>query len=182
MLQILKRELNISIVTSILYIILGIVIIANPQITLSIVGISIAVLSIGYGTVITIINLMDLKEANSLLIGIIAIVIGIALLIYPNSLIILISLGLGVWFISSSITRLRLAILLKNSEEINWLIILISSIMTLILGIAFIFTPLASATAITITSGIMLIVYSLIDLFEIIFIKKNIKIIEKELE
>lgn len=182
MLDILKKELNISIITSIVYIILGIVIISNPELTISIVGKTIAILSILCGIILTIINLTNIHEESSLIFGIFTLVMGIALLIYPNSLSILISLGLGIWFISSSVTRLKLAIVIKNAPEINWSIILMSSIITLMIGISFIFAPLASAVALTTVSGIMMVIYSIIDLFEIFFIKQHIDAIENALK
>lgn len=182
MLKVLKKELNISIITSLVYIALGIVIILNPETIINMIGTIIAVLAISYGVIMTIINLVNIKEETSLVFGVFAIVLGIALLIYPSSLSVLLSLGIGIWFIASSITRLKFAIILKGVPELNWAIILISSLLTLVVGISFIFTPLASAVAITTLSGIMMVVYSVIDLFEIIFIKIHIKQIEEVLE
>ena len=182
MIYIIKKELNISILSSVIYIILGIIIISNPETTLNIVSISISVLAIIYGGAITIINITKLEKEGNLIFGILLVVMGIALLIYPNSLNILISLGVGIWFISSSVGRIKLAVMLKDVKEINWLIILITSIITLLIGISFIFTPLASAVALAIVTGILMIAYSVCDIFEIIFIKKNIETIQKALK
>jgi len=182
MLKTLKKELNISIISSLIYIVIGIVIICNPEITLSIVGTIVAILAIVCGIIITIINIANIKNESSLLIGIFAIVMGIALLVYPNSLTILISIGIGILFIASSVTRLKLAVLLKDTKEAKPMIILVSSIITLIIGISFIFTPLTSALTLTIVSAILMILYSIIDIFEIILIKKNIKTIEQVIE
>ena len=182
MLNIIKKELNVSIITSIIYIILGIVVIANPETTLTIISKAIAILAIIYGIVVTIINIANLKNEGSLLFGILLIVMGIALLIYPNSLSVLISLGIGIWFISSSVNRIKFAVLLKDIKELNWLIVLISAIITLLIGISFVFTPLASAVMVAIISGILMVIYSIIDIFEIIFIKRNMKVIEQKLK
>ena len=178
MLEILKRELNISIVTSIVYVILGIIIISNPEATLSIVGTVIAVLAILYGIIVSIINIANIKEENTLVIGILLIVMGIALIIYPNSLSVLISLGIGIWFITSSVTRIKYSVILKDVPEVNWVVLLVGAIITLIIGITFVFAPLASAVALTTFSGVMMIIYSVIDIVEIILIKKNMKEIE----
>ncbi len=178
MLNLFKKELNISLITSLIYIVIGIIVIARPEATLSIVSKTIALLLILYGIILTVINIRDIKEESTLLFGVLAIVMGIALLIYPNSLSILISLGLGIWFISSSVTRMKFSVLVRDIAEMNWLVILISSIITLIIGISFVFMPLASAVALTKVSGIMMIIYSVIDLFEIIMIKLHIKSIE----
>lgn len=182
MMKILKRELNVSIIVSIIYIILGIIIVSNPVTTLNIVSTSVAILSIIYGIIISIINIANIKEGDNLILGVLLIVLGISLLIYPTSLSILISLGVGISFISSSVNRIKFAVLIKDDKEFNWLIILFSAIITLLIGISFIFTPLLSAVALTAANGILMIVYSICDIIEIFFIKKNINVIETELE
>ena len=179
MLQILKRELNVSIITSIVYVILGIVIVSNPEATLSIVGTTIAILAILYGIIVSIINIANIKEESRLIFGILLIVLGIALLIYPSSLSVLISLGIGIWYITSSVTRIKYSVLLKDIPEMNWVVLLVGAIITLIIGITFVFAPLASAVALTTFSGIMMIIYSVIDIVEVVFIKKNMKEIEE---
>lgn len=181
MLEIVKKELNISIISSIVYAVLGIVVVANPEVTLAVVSTIVAILSIIYGVIVSIINIANIKEGGNLILGIMLIVLGISLLIYPNSLSILISLGIGIWFISSSVNRIKFAVLLKNVQEINWLIILCSAILTLLIGISFIFIPLASAITLTTIGGILIIVYSVCDIFEVIFIKRKIDVIEKVL-
>ena len=65
MLEILKKELNISIITSIVYIILGVIIVSNPETTISVVGTIIAILAIIYGIIVSIINMAKIKEENS---------------------------------------------------------------------------------------------------------------------
>ena len=179
MIKILKRELNISIVTSIIYIILGIFVVANPAITMKVASTTFSIMAIVYGVIISIINIADIKEEGNLSYGILLIVVGVALLIYPNSLEILVSLGLGIWFISNSISRIKLAVLLKDVKEVNWLLILFSAIIALLIGISFIFLPLASAVTLTMVSGILMIIYSIFDIIQIIIIKKNIVAIEK---
>lgn len=182
MLQIIRRELNVSIIASLIYLILGVIIVLNPESTLNIVSMSISILSIICGIVISIINIANLKEEGNLILGILLLVMGIALLIYPNSLSVLISLGIGIWFISSSVSRIKFATILKEVEEVNWLIVLVNAIITLIIGISFIFAPLASAVTLTALSGILMIIYAVCDIFEIVFIKRNIKTIENSLE
>ena len=182
MLRFIKNELNLSIITSIVYFILGIIIIINPGLTIGMFSALIAILSIIYGVTISIINIVDIKSSENLVLGILLIILGIILLIYPGSLSILISLSIGIWFISSSVNRIKIAILLKGVEKFNWLMVLFSAIITLLVGMTFIFSPLVSAITLTIFGGILMMVYSLCNIFEIIVIKKNIKTIEKALE
>lgn len=182
MLRIIKNELSLSIITSIVYFILGIIIIINPGLTIGMISTMISILSIIYGITISIINIVDIKSSENLVLGILLILLGVILLIYPVSLSILISLSIGIWFISSSVNRIKIAILLKGVEGFNWLMVLFSAIITLLVGMTFIFSPLVSAITLTIFGGILMMVYSACNIFEIIIIKKNIKTIEKALE
>ncbi len=179
--EILKKELNISIIASIVYIILGTVITVRPQTTLFVVSTIVAVSALVYGVITTIISIANIKEEGNLTFGILLIVLGIALLIYRDSLNILISLGIGIWFISGSVNRIKLAVRTKDSTEFKWVIIFYSAIVTLLIGISFIFSPLASAINLTTVSGVLMIIYSALDIFEVIFIKRNIRAIEKVL-
>ena len=182
MIDTIKKELNISIISSIVYIILGIIIFKNPETMLHSISIAIALLAIIYGLIMTIINMSKIEDSTNLTFGILLIVVGISLLIYPNSLSILISLIIGIWFISSSVSRLRLAAMIKDTDEFNWKIILIISIITLLIGISFVFTPLASAIALARITGVLMIIYSVCDISEIVFIKKNITAIQNILK
>ena len=182
MLDMLKKELNISIVASIIYIVLGVIVVFNPLTALGVTGMVVSISAIIYGIIITIINIANLKEEGNLSFGILLVVMGIALFIYPNSLNILISLGIGIWFITSSVGRIKFAMRIKEVHDVNWLVILICAIITLIIGISFIFTPLSTAVGVTIFSGISMIVYGIFDISQIIFIKRNLNIIKNELE
>ena len=182
MFDIVKKELNFSIVSSIIYIVLGIIIIIYPEDALKSIGIAVAILAMIYGIIITVINITNLQNAGNPIFGILLIVTGAVLLMYPNSLGILLSLLVGIWFISNSVSRIKLAVMLKNVKGINWLLLLLISIITLLVGITFIFAPLASAITLAIIVGVLMIVYSVCDIVEIIFIKKNIKTIQKALK
>lgn len=174
----LKKELNVSIIASIAYILFGIVVLANPEITLGALGMTLGIFSVIYGIVLSIIGIANIREENSLIIGILLIILGITLLVYPNSLSILISIGVGLWYIVSSVAKIKFSVFLKEIPGTNWLLILIGSILTLFLGITFIFTPQISAVALTQVTGILMIVYSIIDIIEIITVKKHISEIE----
>lgn len=181
MFDIIKKELNISILSSIIYIILGIIIVLNPEEALEGMSIVIAALLIAFGIMFIVINFKYLKRDGNILCGILLIVMGIALAIYPKSLNVLISLGVGTWFIAVSISRIKVATWLREITEVNWLMILIPAIFTLLIGIVFIFAPLTSAVTLAIITGSLMIVYSLCDLFEVLYIKKNIRSVQKAL-
>ena len=61
MLEILKKELNISIITSIAYVILGIFVVTNPATAMNVAGIAFSIMAIVYGVIISIINISFFK-------------------------------------------------------------------------------------------------------------------------
>ena len=115
------------------------------------------------------------------LMGIICLVLGIVLLMYPDILTTLIPIFLGIWFIVSGIMKFRLTSLLGADDGI-FITSFIMSILSVICGILFIISPLSGATIIISFIGILLFVYSLSDIVNMIIFKKNINKLEKSLK
>lgn len=185
MLKKINKYFNLSIASSILFIILGIIILIFPKISLSIfsyligisailLGIYLIYLEVRYGSIFTLID--------TSLSGILSILLGISILIYPKTVAIFIPIVLGIWFIMSSFMKLRISYYLKYISGSLYLSTLIMNILSVICGIIFIINPLTSSTVITIYIAILLIIYSISNLSEIIILKKNINNIDKYLQ
>lgn len=185
MLKKINKYFNLSIASSILFIILGIIILIFPKISLSIfsyligisailLGIYLIYLEVRYGSIFTLID--------TSLSGILSILLGIIILIYPKTVAIFIPIVLGIWFIMSSFMKLRISYYLKYISGSLYLSTLIMNILSVICGIIFIINPLTSSTVITIYIAILLIIYSISNLSEIIILKKNINNIDKYLQ
>lgn len=185
MLKKINKYFNLSITASILFIILGIIILIFPRISLSVfsyligisailLGIYLISLEIRYGSIFTLID--------TSLSGILSILVGIIILIYPKTVAIFIPIVLGIWFIMSSFMKLRISHYLKYISNSLYLSTLIMNILSIICGIIFIINPLTSSTVITIYIAILLIIYSISNLSEIIILKKNINDIDKYLQ
>ena len=71
--------------------------------------------------------------------------------------------------------QFQLALNLKNVERSNWLMLLLLSIITMVLGIIIIFNPIISTITITAISGIILFASELINIVEYIFILVKLK-------
>lgn len=185
MLKKINKYFNLSIASSILFIILGIIILIFPKISLSIfsyligisailLGIYLIYLEVRYGSIFTLID--------TSLSGILSILLGIIILIYPKTVAIFIPIVLGIWFIMSSFMKLRISYYLKYISSSLYLSTLIMNILSIICGIIFIINPLTSSTVITIYIAILLIISSISNLSEIIILKKNINDIDKHLQ
>jgi uncharacterized membrane protein HdeD (DUF308 family) len=111
--------------------------------------------------------------------GILAIILGIIIFIYPNSLAIIIPIVVGIWMITSSVVNMQMALSLRKAGYSNWLLAVILAIITIACGILIIINPNSGATALTEFFGIMLIIYSISDIIDIIIFKNNVNDIIK---
>ena len=107
--------------------------------------------------------------------------LGVIILLKPTNLTILLTIILGVYILSNSITNIRIAIDLKG-EDIPWIIMLIIGIIDLLAGIIIIINPFEASISLTIFIGIMLILHAICNMIDIFTLKLNIKKIKKYLE
>jgi len=119
---------------------------------------------------------------NFLSTGILAVILGAILLIYPNTLSILIPIIVGIWMIVNSIVNIQLSLVLKKVDYTYGFLSVILSIIVIICGIIMILNPHTGSLALTTLFGIILIVYSLSDMIDIIIFKNNVNDIVKLLK
>lgn len=150
----------------------GLVLLLIPGTLNKIIGILIgaALLIVG---VLAIIKYTKEKEEGSnlnLVSGILYSVLGVIIIIYPYSIINLVTICLGVYLVINGLLKLKLAFNLKRVTD-KWIGTLIMSIITVILGILLIFNPFAGIT-ITKLAGAFLVVVAIFDLIDTYIIEK----------
>ena len=150
----------------------GSVLLLIPGTLNKIIGILIgaALLIVG---VLAIIKYTKEKEEGSnlnLVSGILYSVLGVIIIIYPYSIINLVTICLGVYLVINGLLKLKLSFNLKNVTD-KWIGTLIMSIITVILGILLIFNPFAGIT-ITKLAGAFLVVVAIFDLIDTYIIEK----------
>ena len=173
--KILKKSGWISILESIVFAILGIILINKPEETVKFVAIALGAIFIGVG-IYKIVNYYITKGKFDLynfdfVYGIIAIIIGIVMITCSNMLGNLFRIMVGIWIIYSAIMRMSLAIKFKNLGFDGWIYSLIFALIMFACGM---YVTLNSG-AIVITIGIMIVVYAVIDIIEAIIFIRNIK-------
>ena len=184
MIKKINKYINTTLISSILLLILGAIMILFPETTLNITSYCIAIISLLLGIYLIIIDINIEKPLffpNTSLSGIILSILGIILLAHPKSLFILIPIVLGIWFIISSITKINYIQTLKYINKSLWISSIITTILSIICGLIFIINPLRSAAVVTTFFGIIMIIYSICDIYEIIIIKRNVNKIDKEI-
>ena len=182
----LKKVFNISIISSLLLFLFGLVLAVNAEgfIKSITVAIGVVLLLIGVFPVIDYFRYRKdgLGASIGLISGIFSIVCGLMLLINEDLLMILIPVFIGVWMIINGINKIQVSFEIKDLGEKSWVITFIYSILIMVLGGYFIVNPISGATTVTSFIGIILCIYAVLDIIDCIIIKVKVKNFKKELE
>lgn len=182
----LKKVFNISIISSLLLFLFGLVLAVNAEgfIKSITVAIRVVLLLIGVFPVIDYFRYRKegLGASVGLISGIFSIVCGLMLLINEDLLMILIPVFIGVWMIINGINKIQVSFEIKDLGEKSWIITFIYSILIIVLGGYFIVNPISGATTVTSFIGIILCIYAVLDIIDCIIIKVKVKSFKKELD
>ena len=182
----LKKVFNISIISSLLLFLFGLVLAVNAEgfIKSITVAIGVVLLLIGVFPVIDYFRYRKdgLGASVGLISGIFSIVCGLMLLINEDLLMILIPVFIGVWMIINGINKIQVSFEIKDLGEKSWIITFIYSILIIVLGGYFIVNPISGATTVTSFIGIILCIYAVLDIIDCIIIKVKVKSFKKNLD
>ena len=182
----LKKVFNISIISSVLLFLFGLVLAVNAEgfIKSITVAIGVVLLLIGVFPVIDYFRYRKdgLGASVGLISGIFSIVCGLMLLINEDLLMILIPVFIGVWMIINGINKIQVSFEIKDLGEKSWVITFIYSVLIMVLGGYFIVNPISGATTVTSFIGIILCIYAVLDIIDCVIIKVKVKNFKKELE
>ena len=182
----LKKVFNISIISSLLLFLFGLVLAVNAEgfIKSITVAIGVVLLLIGVFPVIDYFRYRKdgLGASVGLISGIFSIVCGLMLLINEDLLMILIPVFIGVWMIINGINKIQVSFEIKDLGEKSWIITFIYSILIIVLGGYFIVNPISGATTVTSFIGIVLCIYAVLDIIDCIIIKVKVKNFKKDLD
>lgn len=150
----------------------GLILLLIPGTLNKIIGILIGVALLVVG-IIAIIKYTKEKEQGSnlnLVSGILYAVLGGIIIIYPYSIINLVTICLGVYLIINGLLKIKLAFMLKKITD-KWIGTLVMGVITIILGLLLVFNPFAGIT-ITKLAGVFLVVVAVFDLIDTYIIQK----------
>lgn len=173
---------NSIIISSLLAMLVGIIMIAFPTISIETIGIIAAIYIIVHGFALIYLDFMASQyflPFDGLFSGIISILVGIILLFRPSIIPVVFTIVIGIWMILSSINYIKIALKLIKTK-LPWLSILLLGICDLLVGIIMIFNPFEATLSLNLFAGIMIIVHSVINIIDMIIIKKDVKDITKE--
>lgn len=184
--ELTKKIFWTSVVSTMAMLIFGILLFAFTETVIKSITIGIAVIFIAIG-IMPIINYFRFRSSGvsttfSFMMGVLCIVVGLILLMNKNILSIIIPIITGIWMIINSINRTSIAMDLRDANVSFWSITLIYSIITLVIGVLLILDPVNGGKLITKTVGIIICVYSVLDLVELILVKVKFKQVVTEVK
>lgn len=178
----IQKVLWKDVLISCLFLIMGILLLVSPKDILEISSYFIGALLILNG----ILYLCDVGNGFSLfdplIMGILSIIFGLVIFIYPTLFINMVPILLGFWFIITGAVKCRLAFILKGVNDGDWVSMLIMAIITIICGFLLVIFPNMGAISITIVLGVLLVVYSIDSIINGLIVKKKVKDIAKALK
>lgn len=182
----LKKIYRMSIFSSILLFLFGLILIFNAEGFIKSIStiIGIILLLVGIFPVVDYFRYRKegLLAGISLISGIFSIVCGLMFMLNDNMLMILVPVFIGVWMVINGINKLQLAFDIRDREEKSWVVTFVFSIIIMICGAYFIINPINGAQFVTQTLGIIICIYSVLDIIDCILIKVKIKETVKEIK
>lgn len=165
-----------SLLSSTVLLVVGLLLFLRPEGTLSLISYTIGGILVILGTS-SLINYYRGKEYVSkfeLFYGVLGVLGGFVLILNPKAIVSLIPFIIGVWFVISSLSKLKYSINISSKKTKSGIISLAITILTLILGVVLIFNPFSGAVFITKMIGLFLFVYAILDIVQSSIIKKDI--------
>ena len=166
-----------SILTSAIFVILGLIIAYHPEGTAHMISYIIGIIFIVVG-VTKVIEYFKAKGSydlynNELVYGIIAMLLGIVVIICSNTIAEFLRIAIGIWILYSGAMRLGAALKLQKLEarKTAWITVLVVAIMMIICGLYVIMVQGAIVTAI----GVIMVAYALMDILEEVIFMQNLK-------
>lgn len=182
-LDIKVKKMNMtSIIFSIIFILIGAFLLARPDDAIHLVSYALGIILLLWGLISMVQFFTDKQSQNYLefgfIVGVFVFIFGIIIIIKPETIASIIPLLLGIWMLINGVTKLSYALTLNKNKNAAGSIII--SVLIVILGILLIFNPFAGAKTLVQILGIIIIIYSILDLAECLAIKKISKKDEKE--
>ena len=181
MLKQFKNIVNYSTVLTVLFFLVGVVLILFPKINILTISYVISILMILLGIILVIYSFDKIFLMNFMSFGALQIILGIIILIYPYALTTLLPISVGIWMILKSVIDFRVSLILKKAKVNDWIYVIILSVLAIICGIMVIIKTEIGTIELTVIVGIFLTAYSLTSIIDTVIFKENIDLIAKQL-
>lgn len=173
----LRKAEWLNLLISVLFIIIGIILVRNPEEVLKTVSYITGGAFLVLGAIRIFKYLKDKNNSNELygdiVFALISIITGLIIMFCTSAIEAIFRIIIGVWIIFTGFTRFELVKRLKEANLKEWILSFVLSIFMIICGLYMIFTP---GTVVAIIGGVI-IAYAVINLIQSIMFIKNSKLI-----
>ena len=174
----IKKFINSAIITSVAFIILGIVFICFPEGSLDLIRWIVAIFFFTAGAYMIAANAGSKRPMfGASMLGVIMIIGGL-IFAFNERVMNILPIVLGAWFIISSLSTISYSTALQNSNAKAFSII--TSVLAIVCGILLIINPWGGQIAMMTFAGIMMLIYSISSLIDLLTLKKNLQDINKK--
>ena len=180
MIKKINEYINLSIILSVLFMIVGILLIVWPKASLDTFAYVIGTIMIIYG-IYSFIDSFSINPALCLFQmtnSILSFLLGICVFLNPSIFESILPIALGIFFIISGAFSSRISFIIKDIDN-SYILSLFTSILMIICGVVLIINPGNTALVITTLIGIILIVYSISAIVDMFVFKSRVKEIDK---
>lgn len=181
MLKHVNNIINYSVLLTILFFLVGAILILFPDMKILTISYAISIIMILLGIILIVYSVNKLYLINFLSFGVLQVILGFIILIYPYALSTLLPIAVGVWMILKSTIDFRMSLILKNGKAKDWIYVAILSILAIICGIMLIIKTEIGTIELTVIVGIFLTAYSLTSIIDIAIFRENVNVIAKQL-
>ena len=160
------------IVMSVMFCIAGALFIALPDISITMIGVSMGIAMIVFGIVKLVgyfsRDLFRLAFQFDLELGILLLVLGLIVLIRPDDLMTFICIALGISILTDGLFKVQIALDSKRFGIKSWWVILALAVVTGTIGVFLIFRSAKSAQFLTVLLGVSILAEGILNLYTVI--------------
>ena len=160
------------IVMSVMFCIAGALFIALPDISITMIGISMGIAMIAFGIVKLVgyfsRDLFRLAFQFDLELGILLLVLGLIVLIRPDDLMTFICIALGISILTDGLFKVQIALDSKRFGIKSWWVILALAVVAGTIGVFLIFRSAKSAQFLTVLLGVSILAEGILNLYTVI--------------
>ena len=163
---------------SIFAIVIGLVLVIYPGISLKTVGIMCSIYLIVHGVILILLDISlgkILIPFENMIIGVLSFILGIVLFTHPENAVILLTISFGVWIIVTSINHIKTALFFRYINGFPYMTMIILNVIEIILGFIVMLNPIDASMTLAMYLGVILIAYAILNIIDMVIIKKNIK-------
>ena len=158
---------------SMFFLVVGLILCFWPTISATFISYIFGTILLANGVSYLLDNPEKIFHYDTVLLGMISILMGIIIFVYPEVVSFIVPFSLGIWFIISGILKFEIAKVVNKIGIKGWGVLIVTSIFTIFAGMFMFLTPKLANVAIVVFSGIFIVFYSVSDIVNYIYLRNK---------